>query len=87
MFISANFALPEEGAVFDKVEFIELARDESAKLVETYNKEGQAVFPPDQKRWRKDDHRFNQGAGGHGGGGGGMYFYYKIMHTQHPNYA
>ena len=62
--IAANFALPEEGAVFDKVEFIELEREEAAKLVATYNKEGQAVFPPDQKRWRKDDNRFNSPSGG-----------------------
>ena len=62
--LAANFALPEEGPVFDKVEFIEQQREEAAKLVATYNKEGQAVFPPDQKRWRRDDNRFNAPGGG-----------------------
>ena len=52
--------------MFDKVEFIELEREEASKLVAQYNKEGQAVFPPDQKRWRKDDNRFNQQSGGGG---------------------
>lgn len=75
--MKANFALPEEGPTFDKVEFIELSRDEAQKLVEQYNKEGQAVFPPDQKRWRRDDRfggrdfrgreRYNSREGGRGG--------------------
>lgn len=38
---TANFKLPEEGELFDSVEFIELQREESQKLVEQYNKEGE----------------------------------------------
>lgn len=39
--MKANYKLPEEGELFDSVEFIELQRDESLKLVEQYNKEGE----------------------------------------------
>lgn len=38
---TANYKLPDEGDLFDKVEFIELQREESQKLVEQYNKEGE----------------------------------------------
>nr|XP_018903360.1 PREDICTED: heterogeneous nuclear ribonucleoprotein U-like protein 1 [Bemisia tabaci] len=38
--MKANFRLPEEGEIFDEVEFIELQREEAQKLVEIYNKEG-----------------------------------------------
>ena len=48
----ANFYLPEEGNVFGKVEFVELDLEESKKLVEQYNKEGQAALPPPEKRFR-----------------------------------
>ena len=53
----ANFQLPEEGVLFDKVEFIELQRDEAQPLVEKYNKEGRAAQPPDTKRFRGNDSR------------------------------
>lgn len=39
--MKANYKLPEEGDLFDSVEFIELKREESQKLVEQYNKEGE----------------------------------------------
>ncbi|XP_050722479.1 heterogeneous nuclear ribonucleoprotein U-like protein 1 isoform X2 [Eriocheir sinensis] len=39
--MKANFKLPEEGELFDSVEFIEVQREESQKLVEQYNKEGE----------------------------------------------
>ncbi len=58
--LSANFALPEEGPVFDKVEFIELEKEESQKLVEKYNKEGRDALPP-EKRFRRDDRWSNRG--------------------------
>jgi len=48
----ANFCLPTEGTVFDKVEFTELDGDEVKKLVEQYNKEGHAALPPPEKRFR-----------------------------------
>lgn len=59
MIFTANFALPEEGALFDKVEFIELDRAEAAKLVEKYNKEGRDALPPPEKRFREN--RFSGG--------------------------
>lgn len=52
---TANFQLPEEGVLFDKVEFIELQRDEAQPLVEKYNKEGRDAQPPDSKRFRGND--------------------------------
>ena len=56
---TANFALPEEGTLFDKVEFVELDRAEAAKLVEKYNKEGRDALPPAEKRFREN--RFSGG--------------------------
>ena len=38
--------------MFDKVEFVELDLEESKKLVQQYNKEGQAALPPPEKRFR-----------------------------------
>ena len=58
----ANFALPEEGNLFDKVEFVELDREEAAKLVEKYNKEGRDALPPPEKRYR--DNRYGSSYGG-----------------------
>jgi len=52
---AANFQLPEDNVLFDKVEFIELQRDEAQPLVEKYNKEGKAAQPPDSKRFRGND--------------------------------
>ena len=52
---TANFKLPEEGVMFDKVEFIELSREEAQPLVEKYNREGRAAQPPDSKRFRGND--------------------------------
>lgn len=48
----ANFELPEEGQVFDKIEFVELDREEALKLVEVYNKDGKDHLPPDYYRQR-----------------------------------
>jgi len=60
---TANFQLPEEGVLFDKVEFIELPRDEAQPLVEKYNKEGKAAQPPDSKRFRGSDRdRYSSGS-------------------------
>jgi len=60
---AANFQLPEEGVLFDKVEFIELQRDEAQPLVEKYNKEGRAAQPPDTKRFRGNDRdRYSSGS-------------------------
>lgn len=61
--MKANFQLPEEGVLFDKVEFIELQRDEAQPLVEKYNKEGRAAQPPDAKRFRGNDRdRYSSGS-------------------------
>ncbi|KAF2356981.1 SAP domain [Trinorchestia longiramus] len=43
--MKANFKLPEVGDFFDSVEFIEMSCEESQRLIETYNKEGQAACP------------------------------------------
>lgn len=53
---TANFKLPEEGQLFDKVEYIELEKDEAVKLIEKYNKEGQDALPP-EKRFRGNEQR------------------------------
>jgi heterogeneous nuclear ribonucleoprotein U-like protein 1 len=52
MEMKANFQLPEVGATFDEVEFVELQLEEARPLVEQYNKEGRAAQPPDAKRFR-----------------------------------
>lgn len=52
MVFSANFTLPEEGVLFDTVEFIELDKEEATKLVEEYVKEGKAACPPPSKKSR-----------------------------------
>lgn len=50
--MKANFKLPEEGDLFDSVEFVELQREESQKLVEQYNKEGEAAGFGQKKGFR-----------------------------------
>lgn len=60
---AANFQLPEEGVLFDKVEFIELQREEAQPLVEKYNKEGRDAQPPDTKRFRGNDSRDRYSSG------------------------
>lgn len=57
---AANFALPEEGAVFSKVEFIELGKEEALELVARYNKEGRGAQSPDAKRFRGNDRTFSR---------------------------
>ena len=53
---TANFQLPIEGPLFDKVEFVEgQEKEEAEKLVETYNKEARALLPPPEKRYRGGD--------------------------------
>lgn len=45
--------MPEVGEFFDEVEFIELSKEESEKLIEQYNKEGEkAGFGPSKKMGR-----------------------------------
>lgn len=39
LFVTANFQLPTE-EFFDKVQFVELQKDEAQALVEQYNREG-----------------------------------------------
>jgi len=60
---AANFQLPDEGVLFDKVEFIELQKDEAQPLVEKYNKEGRDAQPPDAKRFRGNDSRDRYSSG------------------------
>ena len=67
----ANFQLPEVGPFFDKVNFVELDREEAQKLVEKYNKEGKAALPPPEKRFRGGHNDDRHGAGRYGPGFGG----------------
>ena len=71
MLALANFQLPEEGAVFDKVEFIELGAEEAKALVDQYNKEGRAAFPASVRgggfRGNRDSRWGNAGGSNRGG--------------------
>ncbi|KAK7068033.1 hypothetical protein SK128_019253 [Halocaridina rubra] len=75
--MKANFKLPEEGELFDVVDFVELQRDEATKLVEQYNKEGENAGFGMKKGFRGGFHDkrggFMENRGGYGnrGGGGG----------------
>ena len=51
----ANFALPVEGTLFDKVDYVEQNKEEANKIVESYNKEGKNAIPPMEKRFRGND--------------------------------
>ena len=73
----ANFQLPEEGAIFDTVEFVELQRDEAQPLVEQYNKEGKAAQPQRGSGGGFDRDRFSSG----GRGRYGNCLYIKIYFT------
>lgn len=66
--MKANFTLPEEGVLFDTVEFIELDKEEATKLVEEYVKEGKAACPPPSKKSRFEDRRDSRGDRRHSGG-------------------
>ncbi|CAC5387390.1 HNRNPUL1 [Mytilus coruscus] len=66
--MKANFTLPEEGVLFDTVEFIELDKEEATKLVEEYVKEGKAALPPPSKKSRFEDRRDSRGDRRHSGG-------------------
>lgn len=65
--MKANFTLPEQGVLFDNVEFIELDQEEAAKLVEEYVKEGKAALPPPSKKSRFGDRRDSRDDRRHGG--------------------
>ncbi|CAN7995447.1 unnamed protein product, partial [Ixodes hexagonus] len=71
--MKANFALPEDGSLFDEVIFTELSREQSIPLVKQYNEEGRAACGPPQSRFRSgggfENHR---GGFGDGGGRGGF---------------
>jgi len=80
--MKANYTLPEEGQSFTEVEFVELAREEAQELIDRYNKEAQALLPPqDEGRrggWNDGGghrggwgNRGDFGRGGYGRGGGG----------------
>lgn len=49
---AANFKLPEEGDLFDSVEYVEMQREEALKLVEQYNKEGEDAGYGQKKGFR-----------------------------------
>ncbi|XP_062587264.1 heterogeneous nuclear ribonucleoprotein U-like isoform X2 [Saccostrea cucullata] len=80
--MKANFSLPEEGVLFDSIEYVEQEFQATKELVEKYNKEGKDNLPPQQKRSKfsdnrhgrdnrnRRDNRFGDRFGGPGGGGG-----------------
>ena len=55
--ILANFTLPEDGQIFDSVEYPEEDPDKEAreKLIEQYRKQGRDALPPPDKRFRRDN--------------------------------
>lgn len=58
--------------LFDEVEFTELDRDASEKLVEQYREEGQKNLPPPPEPTPPPEKRFKEsGYNDRGGGGGG----------------
>lgn len=52
--ILANFTLPEEGTLFDTIEFPEQTKEEIDTLVEQYRKEGKEALPPPEKKFKGD---------------------------------
>lgn len=58
--MKANFSLPEEGVLFDSIEYVEQELEATKELVEKYNKEGKDNLPPPQKRSKFSDNRHDQ---------------------------
>ncbi|CAL4107107.1 unnamed protein product [Meganyctiphanes norvegica] len=80
--MKANFKLPEEGDLFDVVQFVEESQENAIKIVEKYNKEGEdAGFGQKNRSFNRDRNNDNRNRGGYmdrrggygnrGGGGGG----------------
>lgn len=71
--MKANFKLPDEGELFDAVEFMELQREEASKLVSQYNKEGESAGFGQKKGFRGGFHDrrggFMENRGGYGNRG------------------
>ena len=53
--LTANFTLPEEGVLFDSIEYVEQELEATKELLEKYNKEGKDNLPPPQKRSKFSD--------------------------------
>lgn len=70
---TANFQLPEVGPLFDKVNYVELNKEEAQKLVEKYNKESKAALASVEKKSRGSHGDERYGAGRYGPGFGGMF--------------
>ena len=47
-----NFTFPEEGDLFEAVEYAELDKEEAAKVVEEYRNDAKKKGPPPEKRFR-----------------------------------
>ncbi|XP_071106702.1 hornerin-like [Haliotis cracherodii] len=63
--MKANFTLPEDrDNLFDRIDFVELNKDQIVTLVQQYNKEGQEKRPPREAVFRHDSrnqHNFRSG--------------------------
>lgn len=59
----ANFTLPEEGPLFESIEFCEQEKDDMQVLLDIYNKEGKEALPPPEKKFRDGGHSRFSNAG------------------------
>ena len=51
-----NFNVPEEGDLFETVEYAELGKEEAAKIIEEYRNDAKKRGPPPEKRFRGNYH-------------------------------
>ena len=56
----ANFQLPEEGQLFDKVQYVEMAKEAASKLIDEYRKDAQSKLPPPEKRFNRSGGYFGE---------------------------